>query len=159
MRRLLTVAATVAALAVPASIATAGFTQVGTAGAASGIQCSSLKLSGTLASGTITVGKCTPSGGKGYKTATGSAAALVEPNSNLTWSKSGATTTVTITATAEGQGLCKKKYTQFDASGTVTGASTTGVGVPAVGDAISAEVCIDATTNKLKLVTGTTFSL
>ncbi len=159
MRRLFTVAATVAALAVPASVATAGFVEAGTAGAASGIQCSSVKLKGTLAGGTLTFAKCTPSGGKGYKDATASTAALEVPNSNLTWSKSGATTTVSITATSPGQGVCGKGYVEYDANGTVTGASTTGVGVPAVGDVISGTACIDLTKNKLKLAPGTTFNL
>ncbi len=158
MRRLFTAAAVAAALAVPASVATAGFVEVGTAGAASSIQCASIKLKGTLATGTLTFGKCTPSGGKGYKTATGTTAALLA-GGNITWSNSGATTTVSFTDTSPGQGACSKGYDEFDATGTVTAASTSGVGIPAVGDVTAARVCVDTTKNKLKLVTGTTFSL
>jgi len=158
MRRLFTIAATAAALAVPASIATAGFVEVGTAGAASTIQCKSVKLKGTLTGGTLTIGKCTPSGGKGYKSASGSTAALLA-GGNLTWTNSGATTTVTFTDTSPGQGVCAKNYAEFDAIGSVTAASTTGVGIPAVGDTTSATVCVDVAKNKLKLAPGTTFGL
>jgi hypothetical protein len=160
MRRLFTIAATAAALAVPASVATAGFVQAGPAGAAgSSIACSSVKLKGSLAGGTLEFSKCTPSGGKGYKDATASTAALEVAGSNLTWSKSGATTTVSITASSPGQGVCPKNYLEYDANGTVTAASTSGVGIPAVGDVISGTACVDVTKNKLKLASGTTFNL
>ncbi len=158
MRRLFTVAAVAAALAVPASIATAGFVEAGTAGAASAIQCSSVKLKGTLAGGTLTFGKCTPSGGKGYKDATATTAALLA-GGNLTWSNSGATTTVTFSDSSPGQGACSKGYDEYDATGSVTAASTSGVGIPAVGDVTSGRVCVDTAKNKLKLVPHTTFSL
>ena len=156
MRRLLAVATTVAALAVPASVATVGILPVGTAGAASGISCSKVKLTGALATGTITISKCTPSAGKTYKSASAGSATL-EAGGKLVWSSSGATTTVKITATSPGQGPCKKNFVEFDANGSVTGASTTGVGIPAVGDTIHAVTCIDIAKNKLKLVG--TFSL
>jgi hypothetical protein len=160
MRRLFTIAAAAAALAVPASIATVGIAQAGNAGAAgSSIQCKSVKLKGTLASGTLTIGKCTPSGGKGYKDATGSTAALAVAGSNLTWSNSGATTTVSISSSSPGQGVCPNNYLEYDASGTVTAASTSGVGIPAVGDVVSGTACVDVTKNKLKLAKGTTFNL
>lgn len=158
MRRLFTIAATAAALAVPASVATAGFVEVGTAGAVSAIQCSGVKLTGPLASGTLTFSKCTPSGGKGYKDATGSTSALLA-GGNITWSNSGATTTVSFTDNSPGQGACAKNYVEYDATGTVTAASTVGVGIPAVGDTTSGRVCIDIAKNKLKLVPHTTFSL
>jgi hypothetical protein len=158
MRRLFTVAAVAAALAVPASVAATGFVEVGTAGAASSVQCSKIKLSGTLTGGTLTFSKCTPSGGKGYKEATGSTAALLA-GGNITWSNSGATTTVSFTDSSPGQGVCAKNYAEFDAVGRVTAASTSGVGIPAVGDVTSTKVCVDATKNKLKLAPGTTFSL
>jgi hypothetical protein len=160
MRRMFTIAATAAALAVPASVVTAGLVQTGPAGAAgSTIQCKSVKLKGTLAAGTLTIGKCSPSGGKGYKEVTGSTAALAVAGSNLTWSNSGATTTVTIGSSSPGQGVCPKNYVEFDALGSVTAASTSGPGIPAVGDVVSGTACIDIAKNKLKLAKGTTFNL
>ena len=156
MRRLFTVAAAAVALSIPASVAGVGLVSSGSAFAASSITCKSLK--GTI-TGTITIGKCTPSGGKGYKSASGSAAALAGTGT-LTWSKSGGTTTVTITSTTSpGQGGCKNGYAEFDALGSVTAASTTGTGVPVVGDDTTARACVDTTNGKITLVKGTTFSL
>ena len=159
MRRMFTVAATVAALAVPASVATLGIAPIGPAGAVSAISCSGLTLTGTLASGTIHISKCLPSGGAGYASATGSTAALITPMSKLTWSSSHATTTVTITATSPGKGVCTSPYVEYDASGTVNAASTTGPGIPKVGDAISGKVCIYVAGNKMKLAPNTKFKL
>jgi hypothetical protein len=160
MRRLFAVAATAAALAIPASMAAIGVVPAGTAGAAgSSIACSSVKLKGTLAAGTLTFGKCTPSGGKGYKTGSASTSALDSSSGTITWSKSGATTTVSISASSPGQGVCPKNYVEYDANGHVTAASTTGTGIPAVGDVISGKACIDVAKNKLKLAPGTTFNL
>jgi len=158
MRRMFTVAATVAALAVPASAAMVGMAPVGPAGAVSSISCAGVKLVGTLATGTLTISKCTPSGGKGYKSASGSTASL-NGTGNLTWSKSGATTTTNISASSPGQGVCPKGWTEFDANGSVMAASTSGVGIPAVGDTVSGTACIIVASNKLKLAKGTTFKL
>ena len=155
MRRLFTVAATAVALSIPASVATIGVVQAGTAAAASSITCTSLK--GTV-TGTITIGKCTPSGGKGYKSASGSSAALAT-GGTITWSSSGATTTISLTVTSPGQGGCGKGYVEFDASGSVTAASTSGTGIPAVGDATSARACVNTAKNKITLVKGTSFTL
>jgi len=152
MRRILAVAATTAALAVPASVVTLGIAPVGVAGAASTVQCTGLKLKGALATGTITISKCTPSAGKTYKSASASSPTLLA-GGNLVWSTSGATTGVSVAATSPGVGVCTKKgYVEFDANGTVTGASTSGVGIPQVGDTIHAVVCINIPKNKLKLV-------
>lgn len=157
-RRLFAAVVTAAALAVPASVAAVGIVPVGTA-YASGISCTGLKLSGTLASGTLTISKCTPSAGKGYKDATASTTVLASGSGNLTWSNSHATTTVSITPTAGTQGPCKKGYVEYFATGSVTAASTSGVGIPAVGDSVNASVCIDILKNKLALAPGTSFSL
>ena len=73
MRRLLTGAAVAVALSIPASVAAVGVVSSAPAFASSSISCTSLK--GTI-SGSITIGKCTPSGGKGYKTASAPAASL-----------------------------------------------------------------------------------
>ncbi len=153
-RRLLTLAAVAAAVAIPVSTATV---VVGgsTAFAASSITCKSLKGTDT---GTVTIGKCTPSGGKGYKTASGSAATLAT-GGNITWSKSKATTTIgdtsygTVTPNA-----CGKKGTEYYFDGTVTAASTMGTGIPKVGDAVSADACV-ANSGKLTLAKGTTMKL
>jgi hypothetical protein len=143
-----------AAISVPAAAATAGFT-AGPAFAASSVTCTSLKGTDT---GTVTIGKCTPSGGKGYKTASGAAASLAS-GGNITWSNSHATTTIGDTSVSSpGQGGCKKKTTEYDFTGTVTAASTSGTGIPKVGDAVSARACV-ASTGKLSLVKGTVMDL
>ncbi len=155
MRRLFTMAAVAVAISIPTSVAAVSAVSTGSAFAASSITCSSLK--GTV-TGTITIKKCTPSAGKGYKSATGSSGSLAT-GGTLTWSNSGATTTVTLVVTSPGQGLCGKGYSEFDANGTVTAASTTGTGIPAVGDTTSSKVCVNVAKNKIALVKGTTFSL
>jgi hypothetical protein len=153
MRRLLAVAAIATAISIPASVATVGF--AGPAFAASGVTCTGLK--GTD-SGTVTISKCTPSGGKGYKSASGAAASLAT-GGTITWSKSSATTTIGDTSTSSpGQGGCKKKSTEYDFSGKVTAASTTGTGIPAVGDSVSARACVTSA-GKLSLVKGTVMDL
>ena len=98
MRRLFTVAAAAVALSIPASVAGVGLVSSGSAFAASGITCKSLK--GTI-TGKITIGKCTPPrrrGAKGYKTATALATSLAT-GGTITWSSSGANTTVTLSTT------------------------------------------------------------
>jgi len=160
MRRLLTVAAVAAAMSIPASAAVVGF--AGTAGAAgSSVQCTSLK--GTI-TGTVTIAKCTPANpnkkiAKLYKAATGSSASLAT-GGNITWS-GGATTTIGDTAVGggSGQGPCKKGSTEYTFSGTVTAASTSGVGIPAVGDAISAAACVASKGGKITLAPGTVMNL
>ena len=152
MRRLLTAAAVAAAIFVPSSVA--AIAPAGIASAASGVTCSSLK--GTITS-TVTIAKCTPSGGKGYKTATAPATSLAG-GGNLTWSKSGATTTVGNTkVTTVTPNKCGKS-TEYSFTGTVTAASTSGVGIPAVGDTVSALACVSGS-GKITLLKGTTIQL
>jgi hypothetical protein len=153
MRRLLAVAAIATAMSIPASVATVGF--AGPAFAASGVTCTGLK--GTDSS-TVTISKCTPSGGKGYKSASGAAASLAT-GGTITWKSSSATTTIGDTSTSSpGQGGCKKKSTEYDFTGKVTAASTTGTGIPAVGDSVSARACVTSA-GKLSLVKGTVMAL
>ncbi len=153
MRRLLTVVAIAATITIPASVAT--MSMAGPAFASSGVTCTSLKGSD---SGTVTIGKCSPSGGKGYKTASGAAVSLAT-GGTITWKSSKATTTIGDTSTSSpGQGGCKKGSTEYDFSGQVTGASTSGVGIPAVGDAVSARACVSSK-GALTLVKGTSMDL
>jgi hypothetical protein len=160
MRRLLTVVAVAAAMSIPASAAVVGF--AGTAGAAgSSVQCTSLK--GTI-SGTVTIAKCTPANpnkkvAKLYKKATGTSASLAT-GGNITWN-GGATTTIGDATVGGGssQGPCKKGNTEYTFSGTVTAASTSGTGIPAVGDAINASACVSSKTGKIALAPGTVMNL
>jgi hypothetical protein len=153
MRRILTVVAIAATITIPASVATLG--AAGPAFASSSVSCTSLKGSD---SGTVTIGKCTPSGGKGYKTASGTAATLAT-GGNITWKSSKATTTVgDAGVTSPGQGGCKKGSTEYDFTGKVTAASTSGVGIPAVGDTVSARACVSSK-GALSLVKGTSMEL
>ena len=154
-RRLMTMAAVAAALTIPVSAATV-IGSGSNAFASSSIQCTSLK--GTI-TGTVTIGKCTPSGGKGYKTASGTSTSLAS-SGTLTWSKSKATTGIDdgnavgpITGTK-----CSKKDTAYSFTATVSAASTTGTGIPKVGDAVSATACV-AKSGKITLEPGTVMEL
>jgi hypothetical protein len=157
MRRLLVVAATAVALSIPASVASLGIAG-GSAFAGSTVSCA--KLAGTIIT-TVTISKCTPSGGKGYKSASAPAASLAT-GGNLTWSKSGATTTIGDTsASVVTPNVCKKPAanTEYSFTGTVTAASTSGVGIPVVGDSVTGLACIANSTGKISIVKGTTLHL
>jgi hypothetical protein len=136
-----------------------GFAGTAGATAASSVQCTSLK--GTI-TGTVTIAKCTPVNpdkktGKAYKKASGASASLAA-GGNITWN-GGATTTIgNASAVSDGQGVCKKKTTEFSFTGTVTGASTSGTGIPAVGDVVSASACV-ASNGKISLAPGSVMNL
>ena len=143
MRRLVMASAVIIALSVPITVGTVAL--AGPATAASGIQCKGIK--GNIA-GNVTISKCKPSGGAGYKTATGVATSLAS-SGTLTWSKSGATTTIHGgSATAVSPNKCapaKGGGGEFTFTATVSAASTVGTGIPAVGDSVSATACISST--------------
>jgi hypothetical protein len=153
MRRIATVAAIALAMSIPVGVATVSL--AGTAGASSSIQCTGLK--GTI-TGNVTISKCTPSGGKGYKSATGVATDLAS-SGTLTWKSSKATTGIddgsanTVTPNA-----CGKKGTEYSFTATVSSASTTGTGIPAVGDAVSADACVSSK-GAITLLKGTKMEL
>jgi hypothetical protein len=152
MRRAILLAA---ALALPVSGASVALVSGGQAGAASSIQCTSLK--GNISS-TVTIGKCTPSGGKGYKKASGNSATLAT-GGNITWTKSGATTTIGSGTVSTPTNLCGKKATEYGFTSSVTGASTSGTGIPKVGDTVSALACVNNTSGAIKLLKGTVMEL
>jgi len=161
MRRLTAAVATAIALAVPTSVASLGM--AGTAGAAastvaaksSAVTCASLK--GTI-TGSVTISKCSPSGGAGYKSATAPSSSLAG-GGNLTWSKSGATTTIGDTsASTVTPNKCGTKGTEYSFTGKVTAASTKGKGIPAVGSAVKALACV-ASSGSVTLLKGTTIHL
>jgi len=125
------------------------------AGAASGTTCS--KVSGNAAS-TITLKKCNFVTGKDKtnKSLSGQATSLAG-GGTLTWSPSGQTTTIGPPSfTAEGQGACKKNNTEYVASGTVVGGSSTHT---QAGDTFSAQVCLNNKNNKISIVKGTVVDL
>ena len=114
----------------------------------SGGPVSCAKVAG-LATATVVVAKCTPSSKANAKaTAAGS---LVTGSGTLTWTKSGGTTIVAGSSTAVGQGGCKKGWTEWDVSGTVTGGTSA---YTATGDPVSARLC-ESVTGKVALVAGT----
>jgi hypothetical protein len=159
MRRIFTMAAIAAAMTIPASVAAVGVVNAGTAGAASAISCTGLK--GTI-SGNITISKCNPSGGKAFKSASAPASSLAT-GGTLTWKPykhSVNTTTVSLSVTSPGQGACKAGYDEYDATGSVTAETgASGVGIPVVGDTVSARACVDSTNGKIELVKHTSFTL
>jgi hypothetical protein len=153
MRRFRVVTAAAVALLIPASVVTVAIS--GTASAASGVTCS--KIVGTT-SGTVTIEKCTPSAGKEYKKASAPATDLAT-GGTITWN--GKATTTIGDATVGGgssQGSCKKGSDEYTFKGTITAASTTGTGIPAKGDAVSAEACVSSS-GKISLVPGTVMDL
>lgn len=155
MRRLLTVAAAAAALSIPLSAATVGLAG-GTAGAAATSSVTCKGLTGTITT-TVTVSRCTPSAGKGYKTATASAASLAT-GGNLTWSKSKATTTIgNAKASVASPNMCTAG-TEYSFSGRVTAASTKGTGIPKKGDAVRAKACVSSA-GAITLLPGTAMKL
>jgi hypothetical protein len=113
---------------------------VGAAGG-SGVTCS--KLSGS-ASKTVTISKCAPSAGPGYGSAS-------QPGGNfgvgvLTGARSGATTLGQSTIDLlETRGPCTGTSEEAYWTSTVAAASTSGPGIPAVGDPVSAYVCLHFT--------------
>lgn len=70
----------------------------------------------------------------------------------LTWAKSKATTTYAGSATSPGQGVCTAGHTEYDFTGSVTGDTSAYV---AVGDGVSYQVCVNSTSQVVKLVNGT----
>jgi len=73
----------------------------------------------------------------------------------LTWAKSKATTTYTGLAVSPGQGTCTTGHVEYDFTGTVSADTS---GYVTVGDGVTYDVCINSTTNVVKLVKGTTGS-
>jgi hypothetical protein len=139
-------------MVVPTSVAIVG--SAGPAFAASAITCSSLK--GTVSS-TVTISMCTPFRGKGYKSASAPATSLLG-GGNLKWSTSGATTTVGNTSvTTVTPNKCGSS-TEYSFTGKVTAASTSGRGIPAVGDRVSGKACVSSAGN-ITLLKGTTLKL
>jgi hypothetical protein len=161
MIRRFRVVAAVLAVAIPTTVATTGVMTAAPAFASSSVSCASLRGSGTSKAGwgELSIGRCTPSGGRGYKSATGLTNVL-SPGGMLTWSRSGATTDVAISSnTVLAPGACGHAHVEIDITGSVTGASTAGIGVPAVGDSVTARICEQVHSLKLHLVHGTDVSL
>ena len=140
MKKMFSVAAIAVAMSIPAGAAITAIP--GTAGAASTIACSSLKGTATT---TITISLCTPTGGAGYKSATGPAASLAN-GGNITWTTSKATTTLAAgTVTQVAVNKCGTKGKEYSYLSSVSAASTSGAGIPKVGDTASALVCVSST--------------
>jgi hypothetical protein len=118
MRRFMIVAATALALSVPTSVAVVATSTP--AFAASTVRCT--QLSGTL-SGNVTLSGCTPHS-KSSRSVTGAASSLLY-GGTVTWRPSGRQTTVRLIVKSPGQGSCRKGSTEEDATGSVTGGSST----------------------------------
>jgi hypothetical protein len=150
MRRFILTASVIACLAIPAGLAGGS----STAFAASSVSCKALK--GTISSGVITGKGCTPKD-KLNKTFTGSTTALAGGTGTLTWSPSAKTTIIHTTVSGgTSQGLCGKGYIEYDATGTVTGGTST---YTHVGDVVSGKACVNGAKGKITLVKGTFFLL
>jgi hypothetical protein len=153
MRRYLFVAATAIALCVPSSLAT--MIVGGPAFASSSITCS--KLTG-FTNLTIAISRCTPRGGTGYEWLVGAAGPILSGGGPMTWEPSFALTEIGDTnVTLVLSDACKDPTgnEEISLTGTVTEASTSGTGIPAVGDTFSALICENLRNGKVKLVKGT----
>jgi hypothetical protein len=161
MRRVPLALAAVVMLAVPTSILAVTLSAA-PAGATAKLVCT--KLSGSGA-GTITIKKCNDTvvingkvkPDKNNKSMSGAATALVAgATGTLHWTPSGQTTIVkSLSATAVGQGSCKAKDTQYDATGEVTGGTSK---YTAAGQMYSVKVCV-TTKLKVSLAPGTNWTL
>jgi hypothetical protein len=147
MRRFVVVLSSIACLAIPVSMA--GLWN-GPASAASSVTCK--KLVGTI-TGNVKVSACLPTS-KTEKSASAPAASLAS-GGTLTWN-SGKTTTLTLSTSSPGQGACKKGSSEYDATGTVTGGTST---YTHAGDVVSGRVCVNTTTGAISLVPKTVMSL
>jgi hypothetical protein len=137
MRRVLLAAVAVATVAIPTTVAVAGITTP--AWASSSVTCKVVK--GSVSSNTITFSKCSPKS-KTNKSASAAASSLQgEAGGTLTWTKSAQTTVIQVSTTSPGQGGCPKGSTEYDATGSVTGGTST---YTHVGDAVSSRLCLSA---------------
>jgi hypothetical protein len=152
MKKLFTVAAFAVAISVPVGVSIAAMP--GVAGAASSITCKG--LTGKI-TGNVTISKCTPTGGAGYKTASAPAVNLAT-GGNITWKTSNATTTIGNAVVSNPTNKCGTKGTEYSFTGSVTAASTVGKGIPKVGDAVSALACVSST-GAITLLPRTTMKL
>ncbi len=160
MRRLLTLAGITSAISIPfsfASLAVAGPASAGPASVTGGITCST--ITGNVNRGQVVISHCKPKAGQAYKSATIDDYSNTQGNlGNLDWVGGAVTTVSDITQTnfAYGAGgVCPANtFSHVDSSGTVTAASSSGTGIPALGDTVSWKVCL-AQRGKLSLQFGT----
>jgi hypothetical protein len=162
----ITMAAVAAAISIPASFALSGGVEAG-AKPTSPPACAS--LSGTPNT-SATIGKCRPApkgkAAKGYKKGSlqlnsevlNALVAGGTVTESLTWTSSGAATTIQFSGTPSSPAGCKKGSTELDLVGSVIGASTSGRGIPAVGDTFNAPVCMSPS-EQFSLPKGSKFRL
>jgi hypothetical protein len=149
MRRFKIVTATAMAISIPTSVAVVGISTP--AFAATKVSCAS--LSGT-ATGKVTVGKCSPKA-KTNVSVSGASSSLLT-GGTITWAPSGQTSVIQLTVKSPGKGGCAKGNTEEDASGSVTGGSST---YTHIGDAVAIKACFAKKGGKLSLVKGSTAHL
>jgi len=151
MRRILVVVAACTSLAVPATVV--GVTMgAGPASAVESVQCG--KLTGSIL-GNVTIKGCVPKN-KADKSVTGAAGALAS-GGTLTWSPGGQTTVVgapTYSPITPGQ--CKKGWSEYETSGSVTGGTSS---YTHAGDSVRSLTCVNFKTNKIQLLKGSILSL
>lgn len=161
-----TMAAIAVATFIPASVALTGGVQAG-ANPTSSPKCAT--LTGTPNTN-ATVSDCTPApagkAAKGYKQGSLQLSSAVlnalsaggTITESLTWSTSGAFTTVQFSGSSSSRAGCKSGSTELDLHGSVIAASTSGRGIPAVGDTIKARVCMSSS-EQFTLPKGSRFKL
>ena len=137
MRRMIVVAAALAALATPASLFVVGTSTVAGATTPKSLVCS--KVSGSDKS-TVTISTCAvpKADAKTYASASGKATSLIS-GGTITWTSSKKTTVLKLKVTSS-TGCVKGDLTEH-ASGTVTG-GTASTAITAKGQVVNLTVCI-----------------
>ncbi len=146
MRRLLILAVIASAISIPVSLGSLAVG--GPAFAGTGITCTGIH--GNVNKPTppgVHVSVCTPGASQNYEKALIDDYSNTQGNlGNLDWNGGAVTTVSNISQThyAQGSGgLCPANTAwHVDASGMVTAATSTGTGIPAVGDIVSWKVCV-----------------
>jgi hypothetical protein len=147
MRRLLTLALIASGISIPVSFGSLAVGGVAYAGSGK-ITCT--EITGNVNKPTppgVHIGMCSPKAGAEYKTALIDDYSNTQANlGNLDWNGGAVTTVSNISQTGYAQGsggVCPANtFFHVDSSGTVTASSTTGIGIPAVGDIVSWKVCV-----------------
>jgi hypothetical protein len=127
----------------------------------SGITCT--EITGNVNFGQVHISHCTPKAGKKYKKASIDDYSNTQGNlGNLDWNGGAVTTVSGITQTDFGYGsgsVCPAgTFSHVVSTGTVTAASSSGTGIPAVGDTVRWQVCL-SNTGILSLQFGSTVDL
>ncbi len=99
---------------------------------------------------TLSLSGCTPASRENRRaTFTGS---ILTQSGSIVWIPSGQTTVGSLQTISSTAGLCRKGTSEYDVSGTETSGTST---YTHIGDAVTIDVCVDWTTDRVTMVNGT----